>query len=131
ADSLEGSQSKDAANRKYPVNSYLNTLEGTTRELELIRLSTKQELARQEELFFMLLKDLRKNKHSDIIIEGNLLIPDLVKSRFELPYRAVYLLPTYKFQSEQYLKRDWAVKLIQQSDDPSLMLHNWIRRDSA
>lgn len=129
ADILEGSHRRQAADEKYPVNNYLNNLSDKERPLELIRLSTKQELARHEELFFMLLKELRAMKFDNLIIEGNSLLPDLVRERFEFPCKAVWLLPTLKFQSSQYIKRDWALDLILESEDPTLMLHNWVRRD--
>lgn len=131
ADIYEGSHRKRAAQEKYPVNSYLNTLEEGERELELIRLSAKQERARHEELFFMLLKELRDMDFETLVIEGNSLMPKLVKEYFTFSYKAVWLVPTFKFQSEQYLKRDWAIDLLKKGEDPSLLLHTWIKRDHS
>lgn len=128
-DLLEGDHREKAADDAYPVNSYLNSLPEDMRPLELIRLSSKQEIARHEELFYMLLKELRERDFDKLIIEGNLLMPYLVKGHFEFEYSAVWIIPTLKFQSAQYMKREWAIELLQQSDDPTLLLHNWVQRD--
>lgn len=129
ADILEGDHRKKAAMQQYPVNSYLNTLPEEVRRLELIRFSAKQERARHEELFFMLLKELRERDFEKLIIEGNSLIPRLIRERFEFPYQAVFLFPTLRFQSEQFLEREWARKLVTQAKDPTLLLHTWAHRD--
>lgn len=130
-DLLEGDHRPQAAHEKYPVNNYLNSLSDDERPLELIKLSAKQEAARLEELFFMLLRELEKHEESKIILEGNMLLPHLIKEHLHGNYQAVWLLPTLKFQSQQYLQRDWAVDLIGQSDDPTMLLHTWVKRDHA
>lgn len=120
---------QEAAELKYPINNYLSSLPAKEQQLELIKLTSKQEIARQEELFFILLKELRKRKFDKVVLEGNCLLPDLVHERFEYPYNGVWLLPTLEFQRKLYPKRDWAPKLLEQSSDRPLTLKSWIKRD--
>lgn len=129
ADDFVGEHQQEAAERKYPINNYLNSLKDHEQQLELIKLTSKQEIARQEELFFILLKELRARRIKEVILEGNCLLPRLVQERFEYPHKAVWLIPTLKFQKELYPKREWAEGLLNQSDDPVFTLRNWIKRD--
>lgn len=129
ADDLVGEHQQEAAERKFPVNNYINSLPEDKQQLELIRLSGQQEIARQKELFFILLKELRKRQFSNLILEGNCLFPKLLIKYFEHDYIGVWLVPTYQFQKKIYPERSWVPKLLKQSDDPDLVLKNWLYRD--
>lgn len=129
SDALVGEHQQEAAERKYPVNNYINSLTDKDQQLELIKLSGKQEQARQEELFFILLKELRIRKFDRLVLEGNCLFPDLVTKYFESDFRGVWLLPTLSFQKKIYPQRDWVPGLLKKSDNPDITLKNWLQRD--
>jgi hypothetical protein len=129
ADDFVGEHQQEAADRKFPMNNYINNLGKRDQQFELLKLTSKQELARQEELFFILLKELRVRKFDHLVLEGNCLLPNLVLERFEYPYTAIWLLPTDKFQREIYAERDWAKELLGNSDDPKLVRQMWLKRD--
>jgi hypothetical protein len=128
-DNFVGEHQQVAADKKYPVNNYIASVNEDEQPLELIKLSANQELERQKELFFVLLKDLRKKEFDQVIIEGNCLLPDLVTERFEYPYRAVWIVPTEEFQRKTYPKRPWVPELLKQAEKPDLLLETWITRD--
>lgn len=128
-DDFVGEHQQEAAERKFPMNNYVNNLADDEQQLELIKLTAKQELARQEELFYILLKELRIRKFDQLILEGNCLLPNLVMERFEYPHSAIWLVPTPEFQKELYPKRDWVSDLLKQAKDPEQTLQNWINRD--
>ncbi|HET8708848.1 MAG TPA: hypothetical protein VFL85_01055 [Candidatus Saccharimonadales bacterium] len=128
-DDFVGEHQQEAAERKFPVNNYVQSLGDDEQQLELIKLTAKQEWARQEELFYILLKELRLRKFDQLILEGNCLLPNLVMERFEYPHSAIWLVPTRQFQEELYPKRDWVSDLLKQAKDPALTLRSWIARD--
>ncbi len=128
-DNFVGEHQQEAADRKFPINNYINNLSEDEQQLELLKLTSKQELARQEELFFILIKELRVRTFDYLVLEGNCLLPNLVAQRFEYPYTAVWLLPEPKFQEKIYRKRDWAQELLAGSDDPGLLMKTWLKRD--
>lgn len=128
-DHLVGEHQKQAAKEKYPVNSYINSLAKNVQPLELIKLSARQELARQEELFFMLIKELRKLPKEPLILEGNCLLPRLVHSYIKSPHKAVWLIPSLDFQNKNYMERQWIPGLVTQASEPSITLHNLVQRD--
>lgn len=128
-DDFVGEHQQEAAERKYPVNNYVNGLPPADQQLELIKLSAKQEMARQEELFFILLKELRERTFDRIILEGNCLLPELVTKRFECDFSGIWLIPSLELQQKLYPKRPWVPDLLDQSDKPELVLENWIQRD--
>jgi adenylate kinase family enzyme len=129
ADDFVGEHQQEAADRKYPMNNYLDSLDENEQPLELIKLTDKQELARQEELFFIMLKELRNRKFEQLILEGNCLLPELVMKRFEHPYSAVWLIPTEAYIRGLYPQREWLPKILKKSDDPDFRLEQYIRRD--
>lgn len=130
ADDFVDEHQEAAAREKFPMNQYITSLPEDERPLELIKLTAKQELARQEELFFMMLKELRTKQFDTIVLEGNCLLPALVAERFEYPYQAVWLIPTLAYQKRLYPQRPWAHDILKHSDDPERTLQNWILRDN-
>lgn len=129
ADDFVGEHQPEAAEKKYPMNNYIESLEEQEQPLELIKLTARQERARQEELFFMMLKELRNRTFDQLILEGNCLMPELVTKRFEYPYAAVWLIPTEECIRELYPKRAWLPELLAKTDDPDFRLEHLIRRD--
>lgn len=129
ADELVGDHQEEAADKKLPMNNYVNSLSSKEQQIELIKLTARQELTRQTELFHMLHKELVNRKFTHLLIEGNCLLPDLVVQYFRFDWSGVWLVPTKTFQDKIYLERDWAQELIKASGDPAMTLHNWIQRD--
>lgn len=129
ADDFVGEHQLEAAERKYPINNYVDSLDENEQSLELIKLTSKQELTRQEELFLIMLKELSRARPDKLLIEGNFLLPELVKKHIKDDYEAIWLVPTRGFQEKLYPKRPWAPKLLKQDTNPELTLEAWIQRD--
>ncbi len=97
-----------------------------TRPLEVM---IADELQANRELGVLALKDVQRLEGATIA-EGMPLMPDLMAT-FELQVKPVYLVPTPSFQREHYAKREWAWKLLEQTQNPPETFEHWMSRDSS
>jgi hypothetical protein len=101
-------------------------LEAMTRPLETM---IADELQANHELGVLALEDVRELE-KPVIAEGMPFMPDLMAS-LELPVKPVYFVPTPSFQREHYAKREWAWKLLEQTQNPPETFEHWMFRDSS
>ncbi len=101
-------------------------LQAMTRPLEMM---IADELQANRELGEFALEDVHKLE-GQVIAEGMPFMPDLMAS-LELEVKPVYLIPTSSFQREHYAKREWAWKLLEQTQNPQETFERWMSRDSS
>jgi dephospho-CoA kinase len=87
------------------------------------------ELQANRELGEFALEDLLRLEGATMA-EGMPFMPDLMAS-FELQVEPVYFVPTPSFQREHYAKREWAWKLLEQTQNPKETFERWMSRDSS
>ena len=70
------------------------------------------------------------HQESSIIIEGTIVMPQLLTELNIPKERAIWLVPTSDFQRKQHLTRgDWVYNILSQCKNPSVALENWMQRD--
>jgi hypothetical protein len=68
---------------------------------------------------------------SSTIVEGAALMPELLAT-IQIPTdRALWLVPTEKFQRAHYARRTWARELLDGISDADDLFEMWMRRDAA
>ncbi|MGK5683380.1 hypothetical protein [Actinoplanes sp. URMC 104] len=65
-----------------------------------------------------------------VVAEGAALLPELVAARGVPPERAVWLVPTERFQREHYARRRWAWSLLGEEQQPEVLFERWMCRDA-
>jgi 2-phosphoglycerate kinase len=91
-----------------------------------------EEIACYREEFEMIVADLLAYPKSQLVIaEGAALLPDCVSSLLLDRRRAVWIVPTEAFQRAHYTleQRPWMRGILEQCEDPSQALENWMDRD--
>ncbi|WP_409296844.1 hypothetical protein V1498_03060 [Peribacillus sp. SCS-26] len=81
--------------------------------------------------FSFVAADLAKGEEKAIVVEGNQLLPSLVKPLLEKHHMAVWIVPQEEFQRKQYRKREWVPAVLAASADPEAAYENWMVRDAA
>jgi dephospho-CoA kinase len=109
--------------RAFQKRSLLKTM---TRPLEIM---IQDALQANHELGELALEDIDKLQ-GQVIGEGMPFMPDLMAS-LELRVQPVYFVPTPNFQREYYAKREWAWKLLEQTQNPPETFERWMSRDSS
>ncbi|MGG1593976.1 zeta toxin family protein [Terribacillus saccharophilus] len=85
-----------------------------------------------EEQFSLILEDLlSRPKTTPILVEGAVLLPHMVAPLLTELSHAIWMVPTPEFQIENYKKRAWIHRILDQYDDPDLAFSNWMERDSG
>jgi hypothetical protein len=97
-----------------------------TRPLEIM---ITDELQANHELGVLALEDVHKLA-GQVVAEGMSFMPDLMTS-LKLRTQPVYLVPTPSFLREHYAKREWAWKLLEQTQNPQETFEHWMSRDSS
>ncbi|WP_409291373.1 hypothetical protein [Peribacillus sp. SCS-37] len=80
--------------------------------------------------FSFVAADLAKGEEEAIVVEGNQLLPSLVKPLLEEHHRAVWIVPHEEFQRKQYRRREWVPTVLASAADPEAALENWMVRDA-
>ncbi|ULO10125.1 hypothetical protein H1230_15940 [Paenibacillus sp. 19GGS1-52] len=80
--------------------------------------------------FSMVLEDLAAKPNLPIVVEGNQLLPHLVLPHMREKHKAIWIVPTERFQREHYSQRVWVQELLQQTDDPAVSFDKWMSRDA-
>jgi 2-phosphoglycerate kinase len=83
-----------------------------------------------QEQFQLILEDLLdRPKTSNILVEGAVLLPELVAPLLQNRHQAIWFLPAAEFQIKHYAKREWIHSILDQYDDPQSAFSNWMNRD--
>lgn len=85
------------------------------------------------EEFKIMLKNIqdRRQGYRTMIVEGTILMPQLIAALNVPKHRAVWLIPSEEFQRKQHLTRgDWVHDILRQCCQPAVALENWMRRDT-
>lgn len=78
----------------------------------------------------LILEDLRSGSSSKpILVEGAALLPENVSPLLYTKDHGVWIIPTAKFQIEQYSKREWIQSILEECGDPKQSFENWMNRD--
>jgi hypothetical protein len=109
--------------RAFQKRSLLETM---MRPLEIM---IQDALQANHELGELALEDVHKLE-GQVIAEGMPFMPDLMET-VELQVKPVYLVPTPSLQREHYAKREWAWKLVEQTQNPPETFEHWMFRDSS
>ncbi len=80
--------------------------------------------------FSFVLKDLAARPNVPIVVEGNQLLPHLVLPHLRPNHKGIWIIPSERFQREQYSQRSWIQELLQQTEDPAVSFNNWMSRDA-
>lgn len=129
ADDFAQDHQEKADKLKSPINYAINQLEDEERPLHLLELNSAHELARQTELFFMLLEEITARNIDGAIIEGNCLRPELVSKHVDFDHHAIWLIPTNGFLRHNSPQRTWLPDILKKSSDPDKTMSEWIERD--
>jgi len=90
----------------------------------------EEEFQYYRERFALILEDLRSYDLSKpILLEGTAYLPELIHRCGVGPGRALYMVPTKKFQLKHYQKRTWIQGILEQCRDPEQAYANWMERD--
>jgi hypothetical protein len=83
-----------------------------------------------QERFEMIIEDLEKYDLSKpIILEGAALLPKLV-DQYNVKFQNIlFMVPTKKFQLNQYSKRKWIHEILNECEDLEQAFSNWMMRD--
>lgn len=88
------------------------------------------EIVCYQEEFIHILSDLAKLPRDKIILaEGAALQPDLVFPVISQLEHAIWIVPTKKFQLQEYAKREWAHSITVQTSNPQQAFDSWMERD--
>lgn len=110
----------------------------------------EQELAFYREIFAFLQEDLRRLKESGcitffeghsqkvphqvlkngLIVEGAVLLPELMKRSGVLRSRYICIASTREFQTAHYQKREWVSEILKGCSDKKQAFSNWMERDA-
>jgi hypothetical protein len=66
-----------------------------------------------------------------VVVEGAAVLPELLAATDVPPGRAVWLVPTERFQRLHYRRRTWPHDLLASVADPARAFDRWMRRDAA
>ncbi|HOO60438.1 MAG TPA: hypothetical protein PLF44_04515 [Candidatus Mcinerneyibacteriales bacterium] len=89
----------------------------------------QQEFLYYEEEFSLFLEDLESYGMAPLIAEGTGLLPKMVAHLGVPPKRAVFLVPTPRFQLRYYAKRPYPEILLRECKDPRTAYKRWMKRD--
>jgi len=91
----------------------------------------KEELTVYDKLFPYFASKIKKyDKSKPLIVEGNALLPELMKKLDVNKSYYVYITPTKGFQIEHYQKREWVNDYLADSSDKLQAFANWMDRDA-
>ena len=91
----------------------------------------KEELMVYDKLFPYFVSKIRAfDKSKPLIVEGNALLPELMKKLGVNKSDYVCITPTKEFQIEQYQKREWVDDYLADSSDKLQAFANWMDRDA-
>lgn len=92
----------------------------------------KETIKFYQEEFEFILEDITSIPSSKpILIEGAALLPEVVSPIHQTKNHGVWIIPTAKFQVEQYSKRDWLQTILKECRNPKQAFENWMNRDIA
>ncbi|MFD2613164.1 hypothetical protein [Paenibacillus gansuensis] len=80
--------------------------------------------------FSFVINDLAKRTDKPCVVEGNQLLPSLVSAHLGEHHKAVWIIPTERFQREQYAKRVWIHDILRNTENPKMAFNNWMSRDA-
>lgn len=90
----------------------------------------QDEIAAYREEFPLALAELARLEGSQpLLVEGALLLPELVAPLLDDPSRAVWVVPSPAFQRQYYARRSFAREIVSQTSDPELAFDHWMERD--
>lgn len=82
------------------------------------------------EEFEFILEDITSiSLNKPILVEGAALLPENVSPLLHTKNHGAWLIPTAKFQVEQYSKRDWIQSILEECRTPKQSFENWMNRD--
>jgi 2-phosphoglycerate kinase len=106
----------------------------TSEELWLKR-PVKQQVQEEIELYreeFPLILDELLTLPKPFLAEGAALLPECVAPIVQHnPRKAIWIVPTAKFQRSHYEQRDWARQVVQDCSAPEQAFNNWMQRDAS
>jgi len=93
----------------------------------------EEAIACYREHFKMVVEDLLLLPASEFVLaEGTCLLPDCVANVLMDRERAIWVVPTEKFQREHYSRRGtWVQGILSQCENPEQAFQNWMDRDAA
>ncbi|MDL2235711.1 hypothetical protein LJC07_06120 [Christensenellaceae bacterium OttesenSCG-928-L17] len=95
------------------------------------KFQAQEEFAVYAEIFPYALKDIAAlHSQRPIIAEGAGFYPELMKQQGIRANRYICIVPTERFQQENYAKREWIGEYLKGCSDPSQAFNNWMRRDA-
>lgn len=95
------------------------------------KLQAQEEFAIYAELFPYALKDIAAlNSEKPIIAEGAGFYPELIEKQGIPANRYLCIVPTERFQRENYAKREWIGEHLKGCSKPSTAFDNWMCRDA-
>ena len=64
------------------------------------------------------------------VVEGAVLLPELVAPLLSDPHRGIWMVPTEAFQRHHYAQRPWIQSILQDCSNPKAAFENWMQRDA-
>jgi 2-phosphoglycerate kinase len=83
-----------------------------------------------KEDFSFVINDLAKMRDKPVVVEGNQLLPSLVLPYLNDQHKAIWIIPTERFQREYYKRRSWIETVIKETEDPDVAFNKWMTRDA-
>lgn len=120
---------KLGASKGYEICKKQNSMNAEETWMRKPSLQCREEFIFYEEIFEFALEDLKKIKGKNIITEGALYFPKLMK-RFHIPKdRYISITPSKDFQISHYKKREWVSFVLKGCSDKKKAFTNWMDRD--
>src|SRR5665647_1514382 len=107
-----------------------------SRSIDEIWLRDINELVEDEFEFYRqalitIVTDLEKNyKGKKVLVEGAAILPEFIKNKGIDYNNYVCIIPTKKFQVDQYSKREWVEYYLSDCSEPGKAFGNWMERDA-
>lgn len=107
-----------------------------SRSIDEIWLRDINELVEDEFEFYRqalitIVTDLEKNyKGKKVLVEGAAILPEFIKNKGIDYNNYVCIIPTKKFQVDQYSKREWVEHYLSDCSEPAKAFGNWMERDA-
>lgn len=117
-----------------PVLERIRSLRGDALWMRPVAELVADEIAAYREEFPFVVQDLLRQTSGTegrgvVLAEGAALLPDEVFTRCGSAVRAVWMVPSAKFQWTHYRRRDWARDVVAACSDSERAFANWMQRD--
>ncbi len=116
--------------RKYPLMSKYANMTCDEIWMRDIDFQVKEEFEYYKEELKLVMEELHKYpKDKKILVEGTAILPEFIE-QLKIPHhKAVFIVPTAKFQLKHYKKRQFIPYVLEGCTNQEKAYENWMKRD--